>query len=554
MISQLLFCFLALTALSNANTALDFNWKPTAYGVCTALPISASASLGPPYSGTNVNPLIAEGVGSTSSGNTCGFKDGSTFLPEMPKIYHDRWHAAASQDYYNGRHTGRTSWQTDCDNRYSSLDNATKGEFCGKHCGMCVMITGPVGSGVFIINEIADYGAVGQNGDGINLHLDLKAPQIADVRPRGGVSKDIQFKPVPCPVDGGIYLSVKGNYGAVSFYFVVYAHRYAISSVSIKRPTDANWLPLARSWTNQWKWETYGCATCPPYQKGWGNLGSSYDMQIKSVNDLTVTCVGLSWISNSNPAKGARIACKDSAGKPVQFPIDPTYNDLTPCPGLSNPTTFVNSALYPAPAPVAPKPVPVAPKPVPVAPKPVPVAPKPAPVAPKPVPVAPKPVPVAPKPVPVAPKPVPVPITPTAYLGCYLNMSGSTNYWKTSVKINSALCRDVCRVLGSPIYGLRDTTCYCYPAVGTGYKVADSNCNRACLGSSGQVCGSLTHIGLYDSRIGTGQRLEEETAMEKNDELSAGAIAGIVVGSIVGVVLIAGSIFFLSRKPAPEKF
>ena len=54
--------YLVFADVALGNTALDNSWTPLGYGQCTVAPIPGMERVGPPYSGENANPLIAEGV------------------------------------------------------------------------------------------------------------------------------------------------------------------------------------------------------------------------------------------------------------------------------------------------------------------------------------------------------------------------------------------------------------------------------------------------------------------------------------------------------------
>ena len=202
----------------------------------------------------------------------------------MPQLYKDWWLLAASQDLYNGRHLGLTTWDSECDvNRLSYTDGDTGTNMCGAACGVCFLISGPKGSGVFMVNEIADYGHVQQNGIGLNFHLDHR--HNFDIRLWGGASKDIYFKPVPCPVTGGMHVHMYGNYGKYlpplrdvkhlmnikqigtfnnALYMVILNHRSGIKTIHTRGGPGGNqtWVPLARDWTNRWRYETNpGCSS-----------------------------------------------------------------------------------------------------------------------------------------------------------------------------------------------------------------------------------------------------------------------------------------------------
>ncbi len=69
---------------------------------------------------------------------------------------------------------------------------------------MCFTVSGSQGSATYIVQEIADINAVQSNGRGLNLHI--ATAHINEVRSGSGVANDIEYKRLPCPVSGGIYL------------------------------------------------------------------------------------------------------------------------------------------------------------------------------------------------------------------------------------------------------------------------------------------------------------------------------------------------------------
>jgi len=329
-----------------ANTSLDDTFCPFSEGTCTDAPIAGLETTGPPYSGANANPYIAEGVNSGSVGRTCNFNPEGTVLPEMPQLYKDFWLLAASQDLYNGRHLGLSTWATECDvNQLTYTDGNTGTNMCGAACGVCFLISGPKGSGVFMVNEIADYDHVGQNGIGLNFHLDHR--HNFDIRLWGGASKDIYFKPVPCPVTGGMHVHTYGNYGTFNnaIYLVILNHRSGIKTIHTRGGPGGNqtWVPLARDWTNRWHYESNtGCSTCAPWQAGYGSIdrGSTdgdFELMITSVYDKSVICKGL-----QPQAAGNTQACVDASSAPLQFDCGGGVS-LSGC-GFN--TTIMNSNYY----------------------------------------------------------------------------------------------------------------------------------------------------------------------------------------------------------------
>eukprot|EP00667_Euglena_gracilis_P001470 EG_transcript_1467 len=331
---------LLLARPAGGNVALPAGWVAPGLGVCTAAPLDPSQS-GPPYSGVNLDPNIAEGVGYGGMGNTCNF-GGNNPLSGMPQLYKDGYLLAVSQDLYHGRHVPQDNadWEVACTPENTTYADADQGKnMCGQSCGECLLVTGPAGSAVFMVNEIADYAAVGQNGLGINLHLNKSHSSM--VRRWDGVSKDIQYKVVPCPTSGSIRVRVWGYFSTVSAFFVVYNHRVGLRAVHSRGGIggDRAWVPLVRDWTNRWRWEAncqYGCATCPAYQCNasagtvWrGGAGRLFDLRLTSATGEQVICANLSAV---NITAGSDFECL-YAGTGQQF-TSPT-DDLVSCNGTA---------------------------------------------------------------------------------------------------------------------------------------------------------------------------------------------------------------------------
>ena len=174
---------LFLVSVIYANTALPQDWVANDYGVCTYPYVDTDAS--PPYSGANADPLIAEAVSSGTRGRTCNFNPNSIPSPGMSQLYLDHWVLAASQSLYNGRKQPEDWVGDDCPTGEYTQEEALSEAMCGALCGVCVLVSGEVGTGVFMINEIADAGAVNQNGVGINVHID--GDHNSKIRSQGSV-------------------------------------------------------------------------------------------------------------------------------------------------------------------------------------------------------------------------------------------------------------------------------------------------------------------------------------------------------------------------------
>eukprot|EP01105_Mastigella_eilhardi_P006558 TRINITY_DN18094_c0_g1_i1.p1 TRINITY_DN18094_c0_g1~~TRINITY_DN18094_c0_g1_i1.p1 ORF type:complete len:395 (-),score=73.00 TRINITY_DN18094_c0_g1_i1:68-1219(-) len=320
-------CLLLGTAL--ANTKLPDNWTPPTVNECTSPYLASGYHVGPPYTGANADPDIAEGVGSGSVGNTCNFRTGDV-QSHMFAIYKNNYLAAASQDLYAGKHlpSANADWSNECEvDQISRSDAASGRNMCSTLCGECVLVNGVSGSAYFVINEIADYDAVGQNGVGINLHLD--DDHALEVRDWLGVSKDITFKRMPCPVSGSIYLYIWGNWGTNAVYIVAFNHRLGVKAMLNRGGAGGNqeWVPLVRDWTNRWHWENYGCDTCIDWQSAYGGIDRNstkgdFQLQLVANDGDSVVCTGLS----KNIKAGAIVECVDENGKGQQFSMPTGMN------------------------------------------------------------------------------------------------------------------------------------------------------------------------------------------------------------------------------------
>ncbi|KAH3759221.1 hypothetical protein Pelo_8949 [Pelomyxa schiedti] len=319
--------FVALVPRVIGNTALTDSWEPLEYGECTKEPIEGMEFTSPPYTGDNADPEIGEGVGYSPPGLTCGFS--SSVSDYMPTVWTAGYVLAAAQDIYAGMHlpvcdscsNKNEDWEAICQPYEISRDDAADGvNMCSLACGQCFIISGTTNtSSIWIVNEIADVNAVGQNGEGLNFHLDTR--HCNEVRDWFGVSKDIWWKPVPCPVSGSIHILVSGNWGDVAVYLTVLNHKVAMAAMEARGGVggDQEWVPLVRDWTNRWHWESYGCDTCISWQNGYGGIqrgstNNDFDLRLTSVDGQQVICRGLFAES-----AGSVMDCVDEFGEDVQF-------------------------------------------------------------------------------------------------------------------------------------------------------------------------------------------------------------------------------------------
>eukprot|EP01006_Ploeotia_vitrea_P004449 TRINITY_DN11460_c0_g1_i1.p1 TRINITY_DN11460_c0_g1~~TRINITY_DN11460_c0_g1_i1.p1 ORF type:complete len:574 (-),score=100.81 TRINITY_DN11460_c0_g1_i1:146-1867(-) len=342
---------LLLTAVALGNVPVPSNFQEDVmfpYGKCTDPYKNAAAN----------NWKVGESVQSGSQGKTCNFNpNGAQGLAGLPALYRQGYLLAASQDLYNGFHTA-DNFATTCDTSKAKYANAAAGKnMCGQTCGECFLVNGDLGSAVFMVNEIADIAHVGQNGKGLDFHLDHR--HRAEVSPTGAVSRNIQFKRVPCPTTGSIQVRISNNWGPWATFFVIYNYRVGLRKVEIsgmcnlnKDPSiqcDSDWIPLPRSWTNEWHWEFYDCAKCPKewnskikgmrnvYRTSGKDANTPYQLRLTSVSGEQVICSGIISNKAGKGQKGTIYACVDASGKPQQFNKMPADNK--PCAGGGGSTT-----------------------------------------------------------------------------------------------------------------------------------------------------------------------------------------------------------------------
>ena len=94
----------------------------------------------------------------------------------MPTLFRDGYVIAASTDLYQGFHLDEAipQWdecEYDSGARFSEGNSA---KMCGQGCGECYLVSGPAGSQIFIVQEVADIGAVGISAQGINVNLGME--------------------------------------------------------------------------------------------------------------------------------------------------------------------------------------------------------------------------------------------------------------------------------------------------------------------------------------------------------------------------------------------
>lgn len=245
----------------------------------------------------STTPAQIQAVGYGGDGTTCSFQK---FENVMPLIHKDGYYIAASTDLYQGFHfpddwhnSPRAPQFAPCDfTAGGTFSEADPSKMCGQGCGECYLITGPAGSQVFMVNEIADMyvikvmqgtnfedsNTVGISCQGLNFNLGSGAGPAgfgaAPCRGAGGTldagecnlkvlnyqgPTAVSVKKVPCPVEGQIQIGVHGyntnSLDGGNLEIVVLHHRLGIKSIWIQgrdaadSPNGWKWVP--RSWTNK---------------------------------------------------------------------------------------------------------------------------------------------------------------------------------------------------------------------------------------------------------------------------------------------------------------
>lgn len=189
---------------------------------------------------------------------------------------------------------------------------------CGQGCGECYLITGPTGSQVFMVNEVADIGAIGISGQGLNFNLGNGAgPAGFGPAPCRGADQvqqpgecnlsvlgyqgptAVSVKKVPCPVEGQMKLGVHG-YNANpldggNVELVVLHHRLGIKSIWIQgrdasnQPNGWKWVP--RSWTNKFNFYPSNGLTGLVYGQ---SATKTFDIKIRPTVGADLICTA-SW-------------------------------------------------------------------------------------------------------------------------------------------------------------------------------------------------------------------------------------------------------------------
>lgn len=304
-------------------------------------------------------------VGYGGDGATCSFQP---YINAMPAIFKDGWLIAASQDVYNGFHlpddwsvTPRSPLTPVCDWDGVRFTEADFSKMCGQGCGECYQISGPAGSQTFIVNEIADIGAIGISGQGVNMNLGTGAggngnPAPAPCRAvQGGDCNRkvldyqgptaIVMKKVPCPVEGNIQLGIRGfgttplsgsNVEMTPLHF-----RLGIVSMwvrgrdSSEQPTAWKWVP--RTWTNKFLFEPGVGLNGAVFDQ---SPSKTFDVRFQaSLGTTQITCGPVVWA----PADLGSSRGLQGLGT-CQF-ADPAI-DVTPCPAALPPNPIIDEQFY----------------------------------------------------------------------------------------------------------------------------------------------------------------------------------------------------------------
>jgi hypothetical protein len=140
---------------------------------------------------------------------------------------------------------------------------------------------------------------------------------------------------------------------------------------------------------------------------------------------------------------------------------------------------------------------------------------------------------------------------PTGYVGCFsdpLNAKQMTGYRLTTAStMNAAICGDMCKSRGFSLAGTENgNQCYCGNALPTTLLV-DSKCGSQCSGFTGETCGGLDRLSVYNvsgvqvaasssgtnTGTGTATRLSSTGVASGTSRLST-SITSSVAGSTVG--------------------
>lgn len=213
-------------------------------------------------------------VGYPGDGNTCNFYSNGTHpgLQDLPGIALDEftYNEFFSQEY-DPRLTGDGAFADPFDPG-APAEFGTVGKAFG--CGACVQVSGPNGSAVFFVREIADVAAVGLNGRPRSVHIDLD--HIALVRNGAGVAVDVTLQPVPCPFTGSIQLAhrIYSQFYWIGMEYTPYNYVHPIKQIEIKAETGhSQWYDLPGVWTNKYRLDNlapgpYGRVPLPSPQDG----------------------------------------------------------------------------------------------------------------------------------------------------------------------------------------------------------------------------------------------------------------------------------------------
>jgi len=125
------------------------------------------------------------------------------------------------------------------------------GASTAKACGACLEITGPLGSVIGVVQEVAEIASFGDRGapDNILVAADAFAMVSEAVEPEG-----LRYLLVSCPDNGNIQVRREAWTSASLLGFTVYNHKSPVAAVEIQPAGQSGhpWVPLVNSFNNVW--------------------------------------------------------------------------------------------------------------------------------------------------------------------------------------------------------------------------------------------------------------------------------------------------------------
>ncbi len=227
-------------------------------------------------------------------GNTCNLNNPGVI--DLPRLaidelnYNEFFTGSGYDDPFDpnvGDHAGSGDW-------VNGFSRASKG------CGACLRVTGPNGSIVGMVWEIADIAAVGELG--APNHVLIESDSILDVRPSQGPGVDVVLQPVPCPILGGIRLRAQ-IFNDLAVFYTPYNSVYPIERFEFRAENHDQWYELHSDWTNRFRYENYSPQVIPHDPANLPvrfRLTSIYGDVVESDwIDLTSVAVGQSAVTES---------------------------------------------------------------------------------------------------------------------------------------------------------------------------------------------------------------------------------------------------------------